>query len=292
MNQHALLASSMLGQGITLQCAYHAPHIRYRLPRLVAMSSQQPSGSSGPPPPAGQSQSPDRLFSNVNPATLKHEPGSVYGAAALVSGTAVGAGILALPAVTKAAGFAASSVALTGGAAFSIITGLLVAEVTVNTLCELGGGRGVSIGSMAKRTLGNSGSVAVSVVYGILHYSLLVAYIAKAGETINTATGLNIVAADALFVALFGGLCYAAPPMTLDAVNSALVIAVLAAFLVRRVSLIIFHHLSCFLKLFTINSHNLNDTKIFKRSSLRKQQPNRQCFVSCAGITRHSSYWC
>lgn len=42
-----------------------------------------------------------RLWSNLNPETLKHEPGSVVGAAALVAGTTVGAGILALPAVTQ-----------------------------------------------------------------------------------------------------------------------------------------------------------------------------------------------
>lgn len=42
-----------------------------------------------------------RLWSNLNPETMKHEPGSVFGAAALVAGTTVGAGILALPAVTQ-----------------------------------------------------------------------------------------------------------------------------------------------------------------------------------------------
>ena len=42
-----------------------------------------------------------RLWSNLNPETMKHEPRSVFGAAALVAGTTVGAGILALPAVTQ-----------------------------------------------------------------------------------------------------------------------------------------------------------------------------------------------
>ena len=41
-----------------------------------------------------------RLWSNLDPETLKHEPGNVFGAAALVAGTTIGAGILALPAVT------------------------------------------------------------------------------------------------------------------------------------------------------------------------------------------------
>jgi hypothetical protein len=33
-----------------------------------------------------------KLFSNLNPRTLKHEPGSVWGSALLVSGTTIGAG--------------------------------------------------------------------------------------------------------------------------------------------------------------------------------------------------------
>lgn len=47
------------------------------------------------------SQPARRLFSALNPGTLRHEPGSVLGAAALVAGTTVGAGILALPYATQ-----------------------------------------------------------------------------------------------------------------------------------------------------------------------------------------------
>jgi len=106
----------------------------------------------------------------------------------------VGAGILAIPAVTAESGFAASSVALVGGWAFSVgehrgreqlgvgscphvlkyillagmppltfnwphipipepcvaATGLLIAEVNINLLCEVGAGRGVSIRSASE----------------------------------------------------------------------------------------------------------------------------------------------
>jgi tyrosine-specific transport protein len=55
------------------------------------------------------------------------------------------------------------------------VTGLLVAEVNINTLCEVGGGRGVSLSSMAQRTLGAGGARAVSAAYLLIHYSLLVA---------------------------------------------------------------------------------------------------------------------
>lgn len=104
-------------------------------------------------PPHANDSSNSRMWSNVDQVTMRHQPGSVLGAVSLVAGTAVGAGILALPATTAPAGFAASAAALTGGAAYTIVTALLLAEVNLNTMCELGSG-GVSIVSMASRTLG------------------------------------------------------------------------------------------------------------------------------------------
>ncbi|KAM0867829.1 hypothetical protein ACQ4PT_041728 [Festuca glaucescens] len=98
----------------------------------------------------------ERLFSNVNQATMKHEPGSVIGSILLVAGTTVGAGILAIPAVTQEAGFLASAVTCIFCWMHMVVTGLLVAEVNVNTMCELGSG-GVSLVSMAKRTQGTFG---------------------------------------------------------------------------------------------------------------------------------------
>lgn len=47
-----------------------------------------------------RNKAPVRLWSRLG-ADMKHEEGSVFGAAALVAGTTVGAGILALPAVTE-----------------------------------------------------------------------------------------------------------------------------------------------------------------------------------------------
>ncbi|KAL6657420.1 hypothetical protein ACP70R_005200 [Stipagrostis hirtigluma subsp. patula] len=81
----------------------------------------------GKPPDSPQQL--ERLFSNLNQATMKREPGSLTGSIFLVAGTTVG-----------------------------VVTGLLVAEVNVNTMCELGSG-GVSLVSMAMRTLGKFGLV-------------------------------------------------------------------------------------------------------------------------------------
>ncbi|KAK2980727.1 hypothetical protein RJ640_011707, partial [Escallonia rubra] len=73
----------------------------------------------------------ERLFSNLNKATLKREPGSLSSSILLVAGTTVGAGILAIPAVTQEAGFLASAVTCVGCWIFMV--------------------------SMARRTLGTAG---------------------------------------------------------------------------------------------------------------------------------------
>lgn len=73
-----------------------------------------------------------------------------------MAGTTVGAGILAIPAVTQESGFLASAVTCILCWIYMVVTGLLIAEVNVKTMCELGSG-GVSLVSMAMRTLGTAG---------------------------------------------------------------------------------------------------------------------------------------
>ena len=70
-------------------------------------------------------------------AEADEAPGTVLGSAALVAGTTVGAGILALPAKTLAAGLAPTATLLVGGWIFMAATGLLIAEVDLNTACVL-----------------------------------------------------------------------------------------------------------------------------------------------------------
>lgn len=58
--------------------------------------------------------------------------------------------------------------------AYSVTCGLLLAEVNLNTLCQLGK-EGATITVMAERTLGSTGSKAVAASYLFLHGSMLVA---------------------------------------------------------------------------------------------------------------------
>ncbi|KAG2638895.1 hypothetical protein PVAP13_2NG622800 [Panicum virgatum] len=131
----------------------------------------------------------ERLFSNLNQATMEHEPGSLTSAIFLVAGTMVGAGILAIPAVTQEAGFLASAVTCISCWLYMVVTGLLVAEVNVNTMCELGSG-GVSLVSMAMRTLGTFGVRTTCLSYLFIHYTLLVAYVARSSDIITDLLGI------------------------------------------------------------------------------------------------------
>lgn len=206
----------------------------------------------------GSTSSSRRLFSNLastsgmkngSGITLRHEPGSVLGAVSLVAGTTVGAGILALPSVTRSAGFVPSAAAIGGGWVFMAATGLLLAEVHLQTACELGSG-GVSIFSIAERTLGRTGSRVASAAYLLIHYALLSAYISKSGTILSSATSgaLGHGVASVGFVLFFGGICYFSGTKQLDAVNTSLLVAVLVSF-----ALLIFAALP------SVEVHNLTD---------------------------------
>ncbi|CAA0833523.1 Tryptophan/tyrosine permease [Striga hermonthica] len=171
----------------------------------------------------------ERLFSNLNQATLKREPGSLSSAVFLVAGTTVGAGILAIPAVTQEAGFLASAVTCILCWIFMVVTGLLIAEVNVNTMCELGSG-GVSLVSMAKRTLGSTGIQVACWSYIFIHYALLVAYIARSSDILTSFLGIPLWEAATLFSLLFGSLCYFGSQRVIGAVNGSLVVGIILSF--------------------------------------------------------------
>ncbi|XP_034213826.1 tyrosine-specific transport protein isoform X4 [Prunus dulcis] len=149
----------------------------------------------------------DRLFSNLNQATLKREAGSLPSAIFLVAGTTIGAGILAIPAVTQESGFLASAITCVLCWIYMVVTGLLIAEVNVNTMCQLGSG-GVSLVSMAMRTVGSVGVQIVCWSYIFIHYALLVAYVARSSEIMTNFLGIPLWESATIFSLLLGGICY------------------------------------------------------------------------------------
>ncbi|XP_042394488.1 tyrosine-specific transport protein-like isoform X2 [Zingiber officinale] len=171
----------------------------------------------------------ERLFSNLNQATMKREPGSVTSGIFLVTGTTVGAGILAIPAVTQEAGFLASAITCIACWLYMVVTGLLVAEVNVNTMCELGSG-GVSLVSMAKRTLGKFGVQVACWSYLFIHYALLVAYVARSSEILTNTFSIPVWESATLFSLVFGGLCYFGSQRFIGAINGFLVFGIIGSF--------------------------------------------------------------
>ncbi|XP_073265593.1 LOW QUALITY PROTEIN: uncharacterized protein [Populus alba] len=173
----------------------------------------------------------ERLFSNLNQVTLKREPGSLSSAIFLVAGTTIGVGILAIPAesVTQESGFLASSVACILCWIFMVTTGLLIAEVNVNTMCELGSG-GVSLVSMAKRTLGVAGVQFSCWSYIFIHYALLIAYVARSSDILTNFLGIPLWESATLFSLVFGGICYFGSQRFIGAVNGVLVFGIIISF--------------------------------------------------------------
>lgn len=90
----------------------------------------------------------------------------------------------------------------------------------------------MSLVTMARQTLGARGAAAASVAYVFLHYALLVAYMSKAGEIAGDALGLPLLPSAALFAGCFALLCYGSSQRLLDQLNGALVLLVVACFLV------------------------------------------------------------
>ena len=179
--------------------------------------------------PSSSSSTPDSSSSNTN------ANGSVLSAVALIVGSSVGAGVLALPAVSAPAGLAPSAAALVGVWALLTAEALLIAEVNLSLLGakkrerrlkrsgrrsgrRSGGSKPgeerdfsddededaiVTLREMAHETLGERGGHFVAAAYLALSYSLMVAYISKAGELVSSAldpllsSGASAVSASA-----------------------------------------------------------------------------------------------
>lgn len=172
------------------------------------------------PPPVAVAQEP-----------LGEQQGSLAGAISLVAGTTIGAGVLALPAKTIAAGFAPSALGLCCAWVYMSATALLIAEVNVNTLCALEK-EAVSISSMASETLGEKSSIVTSAAYIFIHYALLVAYMLQGGTLMLELLPVMPPAclAAPTFAALVGGALVVGTPEQIERVNSVLVVGVIASF--------------------------------------------------------------
>lgn len=153
----------------------------------------------------------------------------VWSAVALITGTTVGAGILALPAVTASAGFVPSTVALLGSWVFMASSALLFAEVAANLVREDGGSRGLGVLAMVSRLLPRA-ALPAGVLYALIHYALLTAYIAGGGEILSRAASLSPLAGPVIFASSLGGLLTFGTARQVEAVNNVFVACVAVGF--------------------------------------------------------------
>ena len=103
-----------------------------------------------------------------------------FGAAMIISGTCIGAGMLAIPATVASCGFLIGSILIICIWALMTFTALVLAEVNLKM------DDGANFVEMTNQTLGPIGVVIIWVCYVLLLYSLIAAYTVGGGSLIST----------------------------------------------------------------------------------------------------------
>jgi tyrosine-specific transport protein len=187
-----------------------------------------------------------RLFSSLDYSRCEqgrvtsavHAAGSTVGAAALVAGTTVGAGVLALPTATASAGFLPSTAALVMAWGYMTVSGLLIAELSMNRLAETGR-PGSGVLDLFQSNLGKGLGSLGSAAYFFLHYAMMVAYIAQGGVNLDgllSNIGLESLASSPglgqmLFASTAASALFFSKPSLVEKANNAMVLGVIVTFL-------------------------------------------------------------
>ena len=173
----------------------------------------------------------DTVADRVTPAQLETLPAdslttslSVVGAASLVAGNMVGGGILAIPTVSESAGFAPSSALLFALWTANVGTGLLLGEVAAAAIRD--GEDDVSLRTLSRNALGESGSSLTSALFAGTNVLLMGAYIALGGDTLFAGAD-DFVAPRVAYAALTAALV--AFPAVMEPANNALVVVMTGA---------------------------------------------------------------
>ena len=126
----------------------------------------------------------------------------------MIAGTALGAGMLALPMVAAGSGFIVSAIALACLCALMAYTALLTLEVNIHFPM------GTSFGTMAEQTLGSIGKWTAFVAMILLFYALTAAYISGGASLFSHVSGqyfgihIPETLAAIVFTVIFGAIIY------------------------------------------------------------------------------------
>ncbi|GAB4346894.1 MAG: aromatic amino acid transport family protein [Cyanophyceae cyanobacterium] len=169
----------------------------------------------------------------------RHRPGRLGECIALVAGTTVGAGILALPAATQPVGTIPATVVMVAVWAYMAVCGLVMGEIVLNAMARTGR-PAIGLLNLVRDRFGPSGARLAGGLYAALHYALIVAYLDRGGEILGQAIadwgwwfGMAVPPAwvgPALFVVIFGGLLYFGTERFVDSLNALLFTLALGAF--------------------------------------------------------------
>ncbi len=157
------------------------------------------------------------------------------GSAFILAGTAIGAGMLALPVVSAQIGFLSMLVIFVVIAFFMTYSALLMLEA------NLAIGKGSSLYTMAATVLGRPGKVLAILAPLGLFYSLMGAYLAGGGGLVHQLAGdaLDIsLQTSVLIFTLVAGLIVYCSTKVVDYVNRVLFLLMLVAFFAAILSLI------------------------------------------------------
>lgn len=130
------------------------------------------------------------------------------GCTLMIAGTALGAGMLALPMVAAGSGFIVSAIALACLCALMAYTALLILEVNIHFPM------GTSFGTMAEQTLGQWGKWVAFAAMILLFYALTAAYISGGANLFSQVSGhyFHISVPETLaafiFTGVFGAIIY------------------------------------------------------------------------------------
>lgn len=143
---------------------------------------------------------------------------SAFGSTFIVAGTALGAGMLAMPLATAGIGFATAMLLLFGLWVIMSYTALLLVEAYQHNDAQMG------LSSLAYKYLGRTGRLIISFALPFLLYSLIAAYLAGGGEIIseslNSLLGWQLPAyIGVLLFALIGGAVVCFGTHSVDLIN-------------------------------------------------------------------------
>eukprot|EP00930_Biecheleria_cincta_P019183 TRINITY_DN14710_c0_g1_i1.p1 TRINITY_DN14710_c0_g1~~TRINITY_DN14710_c0_g1_i1.p1 ORF type:complete len:526 (+),score=51.91 TRINITY_DN14710_c0_g1_i1:109-1686(+) len=175
---------------------------------------------------------------------------------AIIAGTCIGGGFLALPTVTAPVGFLPSTAALVGVWVFLVLTGISYAEacIRISNASQAAGTEarddsdlddsdelidaGTSIVSVTSRTLGKGFSLFCSLAFAAQMIAVITASVVKAGDIVACVTGLPYVFGCLMCSVVIGWCTFTTPTRLVEQTNTGLAVSLVAGFVMLVFSML------------------------------------------------------